>query len=257
MLNRREQTCLTSFYLGRKCVFCHHRKVWRTRRGYVKCRFCKKQKGLRKLQRELKILVGFHQQQTARQCALDVGVGYKAVERVYRRLRELLTHLCEIEGAKMSGEIELDEAYFGGKRKGQRGRGAAGKSVVFGLLERDGRVYTRVVHSVDAATLMEIIRKKTRKGSVYFTDSFKSYNSLHRFGKHYRVNHGKAFATRRAHINGIEGFWSFTKHRLYNYRGVSRANFPLYLKEMEWRYNHRRENTLQILIHIYFGYVSD
>jgi len=223
----------------------------------VKCRFCKRQKGLRKLKRELKVLVGFHQQQTARQCALDVGVSYKAVERVYRRLRELLTHLCEIEGAKMSGEIELDEAYFGGKRKGQRGRAAAGKSVVFGLLERDGRVYTRVVYSVDAATLMEIIRNKTRKGSVYFTDSFKSYNSLHRFGKHYRVNHDKVFATRRAHINGIEGFWSFTKHRMYNYRGVSRANFPLYLKEMEWRYNHRNENTLQLLIHIYFGYVSE
>lgn len=257
MLKRSEQTCLTSFFLGRKCVFCHHRKVWRTRRGYVKCRFCKRQKGLRKLQRELKILVGFHQQQTARQCALDTGVGYQAAERVYRRLRELLTHLCEIEGAKMSGEIELDEAYFGGRRKGQRGRGAAGKSVVFGLLERDGRVYTRVVHSVDAATLMEIIRRKTRKGSVYFTDSFRSYNSLHRFGKHYWVNHGKNFATRRAHINGIEGFWSFAKHKLYNYRGVSRSNFPLYLKEMEWRYNHRKENTLQLLIHIYFGYVSN
>lgn len=104
---------------------------------------------------------------------------------------------------------------------------------------------------------MEIIRKKTGKESVYFTDSFKSYNSLHRFGKHYRVNHGKAFTTKRAHINGIEGFWSFSKHKLYNYRGVSRANFPLYLKEMEWRYNHRRENTMQLLIHIYFGYVSD
>jgi transposase len=223
----------------------------------VKCRFCKRQNGLRKLKRELKVLVGFHQQQTARQCALDVGVSSKAVERVYRRLRERLTHLCEIEGTKMSGEIELDEAYFGGKRKGQRGRAAAGKSVVFGLLERDGRVYTRGVYSVDAATLMEIIRNKTRKGSVYFTDSFKSYNSLHRFGKHYRVNHDKAFATCRAHLNGIEGFWSFTKHRMYNYRGVSRANFPLYLKEMEWRYNHRNENTLQLLIHIYFGYVSE
>ena len=211
--------------------FCHHRKVWRTRRGYVKCRFCKRQKGLRKLKRELKVLVGFHQQQTARQCALDVGVSYKAVERVYRRLRERLTHLCEIEGAKMSGEIELDEADFGGKLKGHRGQAAAGKSVVFGLLERDGRVYTRGVYSVDAATLMEIIRNKTRKGSVYFTDSFKSYNSLHRFVKHYQVNHDKVFATRRAHLNGIEGFWSFTKHRMYNYRGVSRANFPLYLKK--------------------------
>lgn len=257
MLTKAEQTCLTSFYLGRKCVFCHHRKVWKTRRGYIKCRFCGRQKGLRKLRRELAIVVGFHQQQTARQCALDLGLSYHAVERVYRRLRELLSPICELEGAKLSGKIELDETYFGGKRKGKRGRGAAGKSVVFGLLERDGRVYTRVVSNVSAPTLLEIIRRKCRKGSVYYTDSFRSYNSLHLYGKHYRVSHARRFVHRGVHINGIEGFWSFAKHKLYNYRGVSQSNFPLYLKEMEWRFNHRKENMLKILIETYFGYVSD
>jgi transposase len=212
------------------------------------------------LRRELNILVAFYQQQSAHQAALDLGINYQAVTRVFNRIRNLLTHLCEIEGAKMSGEIELDEAYFGGRRKGHRGRAAAGKSVVFGLLERDGRVYTKVVQSVDACTLMEIIRRKSRKGSVYYTDSFRSYNSLHRYGKHYRVNHQHAFKTRskyKSHINGIEGFWSFCKHKLYNYRGVSKSNFPLYLKEMEWRYNHRHENILQLLIFIYFGYISN
>lgn len=260
MLKRKEQTCLTSFLLGRKCVFCHHRQMWRTKRGYVKCRFCKRQKGLRMLRRELKVVVGFYQQQSAAQCALDLGLGYQSVTRVYNRIRNLLTHLCELEGAKMSGEIELDESYFGGRRKGQRGRAAGGKSVVFGLLERDGRVYTKVVESVDAYTLMEIIKKKSRKGSVYYTDSFRSYNSLHRYGKHYRVNHSHTFKTRskyHSHINGIEGFWSFCKHKLYNYRGVSKSNFPLYLKEMEWRYNHRNENMLQLLTDIYFGYFSN
>ncbi len=74
MLTKADPYGLTSFYLGRKCIFCRHRKVWRTRRGYLKCRFCGRQKGLRKLRRELAILVGFHQQQTARQCALDLGV---------------------------------------------------------------------------------------------------------------------------------------------------------------------------------------
>lgn len=173
-------------------------------------------------------------------------------------MREVLYHICELEGAKLSGEIELDESYFGGRRKGHKGRGAAGKSIVFGLLERDGRVYTRVVTNVSAATLMDIIKAKTRKGSVYYTDSFKSYNSLRRFGKHHRLNHSKALAYKGGnHINGIEGFWSFAKHKLYNYHGVSKSNFVLYLKEMEWRFNHRRENMLKELIEIYFGYVSD
>jgi len=162
-----------------------------------------------------------------------------------------------VEGARLSGEIEIDESYFGGKRKGQRGRGAAGKSIVFGLLERDGRVYTRVVSNVSAETLLDIIRKKTRKGSVYYTDTFKSYNSLRRWGKHHRLNHSKAFAHKgKNHINGIEGFWSFAKHKPDNYHGVSKSNFVLYLKEMEWRYNHRKENLLKLLLDVYFGYVS-
>lgn len=92
--------------------------------------------------------------------------------RIYQRLREVLFHTTELEGSKLSSEIELDESYFGGKRKGQSGRGVAGKSIVFGLLERDGRVYTKVVEYVSAETLMTHIKQYTRKGSVYFTDAF-------------------------------------------------------------------------------------
>ena len=67
--------------------------------------------------------------------------------------------MSELEAGKLKGEIELDEAYFGGRRKGKRGRGAAGKSIVFGLLERNGRVYTKVVDSVSANELMDHIRQ--------------------------------------------------------------------------------------------------
>ena len=257
MLSKQETRCLTSFWLGRKCVFCGHRKVWKTRRKYLKCRFCKRQKGLRKLRRELSIVVGFAEQQSALALSKELGLSYHTITRIYQRIRELLFHLCELEVARLKGEIEIDESYFGGRRKGKRGRGASGKSIVFGLLERDGRVYAAVVSNVSAETLMEIIRKKTRKGSVYYTDTFRSYNSLKRFGKHHRVNHSKAFAYRNGnHINGIEGFWSFAKHKLYNYHGVSKSNFVLYLKEMEWRYNHRKENLLKLLLETYFGYVS-
>lgn len=172
-------------------------------------------------------------------------------------MRGLLFHQCELEGKKLSGEIEIDEAYFGGKRKGKRRRAAAGKSVVFGLLERDGRVYTRMVQTLTAENVMSIIKAKTRKGSVYHTDTFKSYNSLHQFGKHLKVNHSKEMVSaHHNHINGIEGFWSYAKHKLYNYRGVSKSNFPLYLKEMEFRYNHRKDNILELIMKLYFGYVS-
>jgi len=251
------QKRLTSFWLGRTCVFCLSRRVNRTARGYIKCRRCSKSKSLKKLRRELGVVLGFIDQRPARQIALELGLAGNTVADIYRKIRECLVHQCELEGKRLSGSIEIDEAYFGGRRKGKKGRGAAGKSVVLGLLERDGKVYTRVVSSLTAPALMEIIRSKTRKGSVFYTDTFKSYNSLKQFGKHRRINHAKALVYRnRNHINGIEGFWSYAKHKLYNYRGVSRANFALYLKEMEYRYNHRKENILEPIISLYFGYVS-
>ena len=216
------------------------------------------QKSLKKVRIEIAIVTGFYQQQPAYRLASDLGIDYQTVTRVYQKLRLSLYHIAELEGAKLSGEIEMDEAYFGGRRKGQRGRGARGKSIVFGLLERDGRVYTRVVEGVSADDLMQVIRKKTRKGSVYFSDSFKSYNSLKRLGKHHTVNHSKSMVDKRTknHINGIEGFWSFAKHILYNYRGVSKFHFPMYLKEVEYRFNHRNDNLFKLFLMTYFGYVS-
>ena len=251
--------CAANFLRGRKCIFCGSFGVCKTRRGYVKCRHktCGKQKSLKRLRKEVGIITGFYQQQPAYRVASDLGIDYQVVTRVYQRLREAIYHVAELEAGKLKGEIEIDEAYFGGRRKGKRGRGAAGKSIVFGLLERDGRVYTKVVEQVTANELMAHIRKHTRKGSVYYTDTFRSYNSLKRIGKHHRLNHGKAFAYHgKNHINGIEGFWSYAKHILYNYRGVSKYHFPMYLKEVEYRFNHRKDNLFKLFMNIYFGYVS-
>jgi transposase len=258
MIYLGSQKRLTSFWLGRTCVFCFSRRVNRTARGYIKCRRCGKSKSLKKLRRELGVVLGYIDQRPARQIALELGLADNTVADIYRKIRECLYHQCELEGRRLSGSIEIDEAYFGGRRKGKKGRGAAGKSVVLGLLERDGKVYTRVVSSLTAPALMEIIRSKTRKGSVFYTDTFKSYNSLKQYGKHRRINHAKTLVYRHHnHINGIEGFWSYAKHKLYNYHGVSRANFGLYLKEMEYRFNHRNEDLTQAIIRLYFGYVSE
>jgi transposase len=251
-------SCSANFLNGRKCIFCGSFKVSKTARGYVKCNLCLKQKSLSKLRREIAIIKAFYQQQPAYRLAADLHLDVKVVTRIYQRLREVLFHTAELEGAKLSGEIELDESYFGGKRKGLRGRGAAGKSIVFGLLERDGRVYTKVVEDVTAETLMTHIEQHTRKGSVYFTDAFRGYQSLQRYGKHHIVNHSKEFVNKKTknHINGIEGFWSYAKHILYNYRGVSRYHFPMYLKEIEYRYNHKDDNVFKLLLKLYFSYVS-
>ncbi len=159
-----------NFLRGRKCIFCGSFRVCKTQRGYVKCRrtACGKQKSLKRLRKEIGIVTGFYQQQPAYRVANDLGIGYQVTSRVYQRLREAIYHVAELEADKLKGEIEIDEAYFGGRRKGKRGRGAAGKSIVFGLLERDGMVYTNVVERVTADELMTHIRKHTRKGSVLY-----------------------------------------------------------------------------------------
>ena len=165
-------------------------------------------KKLAKLRREIAILQGFYQQQPAYRLASDLGLDAKTITQVYQRLRMVLFHTAELEGAKLSGEIEMDESYFGGARKGQRGRGARGKSISFGLLERDGRVNTKVVESVSAGALMTHIENHNRKGLVYYMDAFRGYQSLQRFGKHLVVNHSKEFVNKRIknYINGIEVF---------------------------------------------------
>ena len=107
-------SCSTNFLNGRKCVFCGSFKTVKTARGYVKCMLCSKQKSLNKLRKEIAIIQGFYQQQPAYRLASDLHVDAKTVSRVYQRLRMALFHTAELEGAKLSGEIELDESCFGG-----------------------------------------------------------------------------------------------------------------------------------------------
>jgi len=168
------------------------------------------------------------------------------------QFRKAISDYLEAQFAELNGELEIDESYFGGKRKGKRGRGAAGKVAVMGILERKGRIYTIVIPNAKAETLMQEIKSKTIKGSVFYTDTFKSYKSLTQVGKHLEINHQKDFAKGRTHINGIEGFWSYAKERLHKYHGVDQAHFPLYLKELEFRFNYRTENSLRLLFEIVY-----
>jgi len=176
------------------------------------------------------------------------GVHRNTANKFFKKLRIKIAEETSKHVDKLKGEIEIDESYFGGKRKGNRGRGAFNKQVVFGILERGGEVRTVLVKDVSAKTLLKEIRKNTQKGCVYYTDNFRSYNSLSRFGKHNKICHENSFAIGKNHINGIEGFWSYAKRFLSKYNGVSSKNFYLYLKEIEWRFNNRKNNKLEQIL---------
>ncbi len=174
---------------------------------------------------------------TARTTAVLVGVNKSTASYYFHRLRELIFKAVEDE-TPFSGEIEVDESYFGGKRKGKRGRGAAGKVPVFGLLKRGGKVYTKIIPNAKATTLMPIMQERITPDSVVYTDSLSSYNVLDvSCFKHYRINHSELFADRKNHINGIENFWNQAKRHLRKFNGVPTDHFHLYLKECEWRFN--------------------
>ena len=176
---------------------------------------------------------------TARCAAELIGVNRKTAAYYYLRLREIIAYQLEQESLEVfDGEIEVDESYFGGTRKGKRGRGAAGKIPVFGLLKRGGRVYTKIIPDASSGTLMPIIERKVIPDSIVYSDCWRGYNVLDVSDfKHYRINHSKLFADKKNHINGIENFWNQAKRHMRKFNGVPRENFGLFLKECEWRFN--------------------
>jgi transposase len=111
---------------------------------------------------------------------------------------------------------------------------------VFGILERNGKVKVEIVKDLSAETLLRETIKKVKRGSLIYTDKFKSYDGLVMYGfKHERIDKSVKFTNGKVYINGIEGFWSYAKERLLKFHGVSKDNFIYYLKELEFRYNFR------------------
>ncbi len=164
---------------------------------------------------------------TARTAASLCGVHRNTAAYYFLRLREIIAYELEAEGEAMyGGEIEVDESYFGGKRKGKRGRGAAGKVPVFGLLNRGGKVYAKIIPDASGATLVPIIKRKVIPDSIVYTDCWQGYNKLDVSDfHHFRINHSKLFADRHNHINGIENFWNQAKRQLRKFQWCPSSTF--------------------------------
>ena len=188
---------------------------------------------------------------TSTQITALTGLNPKTTDSLVNKIRTRI--LLTSKSKSVSGEFEADESYFGPKRvKGRRGRGAGSKTIVFGLYKRNGKVYTEIVPNAKAQTLQAIIRGHADIESVIHTDGWAGYDGLVDMGyeKHFRVNHGENEFSRGFgnHINGIESFWGYAKHRLVKFKGIPRDKFELYLKETEFRFNNRGQDLYQILL---------
>lgn len=191
-----------------------------------------------------------------------VSISLATIERVFRIFRQAIyDSLVEaIQTMKLSGQIEIDEALFGGRRKGgKRGWGSIEhKNLVFGIYRRNGIVITFPVSDRKHQTLIPLIQEHTRKGSLYYTDDHTAYATLNLIGKHNPILHSnREYAREDTHINGIEGFWSYAKTWLYSYRGVHKDYFHLYLKEIEFRFNNRHINLYPIISKMLVKTVAD
>jgi transposase-like protein len=177
---------------------------------------------------------------SAKQIERETGVTYKTAWRMFRQIRRLL----EEDHGPLSGHVEVDETYVGGRRKGVGGRGAAGKTVVVGLAQRQGKVVAVTAKNVKMHTLLPIVQKHVLPSTNVYTDELSSYNHLQVHGyAHRRIHHSSGiYVSGDVHTNTIEGFWSLLKRGISGvYHAVSAKFLQSYLNEYSFRYNHRND----------------
>ncbi len=177
----------------------------------------------------------------------QLGVTYKTAYRIGIQIRKLMEQ-ADI-GGLLTGHVEMDEAYVGGRRPGKRGRGAAGKTIVMGMKERGGRVAAQVIPNVRKDTLRDVVLQNVEPGSIVSTDELMSYGLLTGDGfTHGAVKHGAKewsyydYRTGETfHTNSIEGFWKLFKNSVRStHIHISGEKMPLYLAEFCYRTNHRQ-----------------
>jgi transposase len=188
---------------------------------------------------------------SAKQIQRETGVTYKTAWRMFRQIRSLLSEPeMQLEGST----VEVDEMYYGGKRKGGQGRPMRGdknaKTTVLGVVERKGRVIARTASDVTGKTLHGFVKEYVLPKSTVFTDEFASYQGLERIDgmnyQHRRINHSaNVYVMGDVHTNTIEGFWSLVKRGIGGvYHSVSQKYLQTYLDEYSFRYNRRASGNL-------------
>lgn len=267
------------FPIRRHCISCNSRKVRVVTDGRFFCRRCRKlssiftNTALRRTKLALDIwhelLWWFAYEFTANRTAKETGLDQKLVHRCFAVIRKAICDYEEATMEKFLGEVEADETYVGPKFKNRRRkkreklrnmnavkRGRGAKILlqpVFGLYQRNGQVWIKFVKDVEKKTLQDIIKGRIILESDIYTDTLGSYRGLGGSGyDHETIDHGKQeyvrkIRNKKIHINGIEGFWGYMKERLLKHHGVSKSNLIYYVKEIEFRFNHRHLTTEQLV----------
>lgn len=246
---------------GKEVSFISTRRLW-------KCKSCRKQFsvkvgtifedspiGLDKWLAAIWLICNCKNGISSYEIARDLKVTQKSAWFMLQRIRRAMRSgtFC-----KLSGQIEADETFIGGKARnmhiGKRvqkidGRGPVGKAVVMGLLERHGEVRAAVVPTRRKHHLQAQVREHVAEGSQVFTDALHSYDGLDQDYVHSVIDHAEAYVDGQVHTNGIENFWSLLKRGLKGtYINVQPFHLFRYLDEQVYRYNNRKLNDSERFI---------
>ncbi len=239
----------------RFCIRCRTKRIYRVRRDRYRCSQCGYEftdfagRWINKVKLPprnwLWLIKLFELGISAREASQQSGVSYPTVHKAYHVLRQsIIAHSGDSES--LLG-VERKETYV-------ENRDSKTRVPVFGILERKGLVKVESLQDLTAEAVLNLDVETVRRGSVVYTGRWGNYDGLVFSGhKHFLDDTKRRFRMSRVPTNGSNGFWSYAKERMNRFHGISEQKFPFYLKEMEFRYNHRHESILNILV----GYVCD
>jgi transposase len=239
---------------GIRCLACGYGRVWRMReagRTEYRCKRCGSHfsdtsgtvfaRSRTPLTKWVLAIGLFRVGCSARALAQELCVTYKTAWRLVTILRTVLTAGPLL--VRLAGHVEVDETYFGSRRKGPRRRGAAGKTPLVGLRQRDGYVRSLVVPNLQSRTLRAVIRQRVTRGSVVLTDQYSRYNRVQWDGfRYHRIDHTARFVRGQIHTQQFEGYWGHVKPQLMaRHRQFAPHRLPGYLGEADFKFNRRNE----------------
>jgi transposase-like protein len=235
-----------------KCYAKHERPTFTLKTGTI---FEDSPIGLEKWLPAVWLLVTCKNGISSYEVARDLGVSQKSAWHMMHRIRFAIHHGSFDK--MLSGEVEVDETFIGGKARNMHvskrarritGTGGKDKTPVMGILERGGKVRTVVVPNRQKKALQAEVRKHVEAGSALYSDALQSYKGLEGEYAHQVIDHAAAYVDGKIHTNGLENFWSLLKRSISGtYVSVEPFHLFRYLDEQAYRYNNRKDANGEVL----------